>query len=525
MKMKKIIKIFSLVAVVAAAGCSMDPILTSSYPETIAWSSEANVEMYLNKFYPLIGQDYYTTAVEDDACSDILKMNSPTADQNLFAYGSVEITPAQNIFNNWEWGHNWALECCRFLDGLKKYGTGLPEDVQLRAEAEVRWFRAHVYFEMARRYGASVVIYRELPELGSKDHARCEPDDCWDFIAEDLDFAAKNLPVTAQAGKLTKGAAYGLKARAMLYAERWKACTDAVEELEKLNLYDLEDDYAELFLYKRSKGVSVESIVEFGFQYPDLSYSFDYFYCPPLDGGYAQVSPTEELVSQYQMADGSDFSWDNPAHAAGPYTGREKRFYASILYNGASWKGRTIDTTPGTDDGVAIGGGTTSTGYYMRKLFDPSQTGGFTGGDLTYYYMRYAEVLLIYAEAMAEQDKLTEALTALNRVRSRAGFTTELQTSSKNEFMEWLRHERMIELAFEGHRFWDLRRWGLAVRTLGNTHLTGVRPVSGTDGITYQQFDADNGKRRRYLDKYERFPIPAIELQRNQLMEQFDEWK
>ena len=161
----------------------------------------------------------------------------------------------------------------------------------------------------------------------------------------------------------------------------------------------------------------------------------------------------------------------------------------------------------------------------MRKLFDPSQTEGFTNSDLTYYYMRYAEVLLIYAEAMAEQDKLTEALAALNRVRSRAGFTTELQTTDKNEFMKWLRHERMIELAFEGHRFWDLRRWGLAVSTLNNTHLTGVRPVAGADGTTYVQFDSDNGKTRKYLEKYERFPIPAIEIQRNELMEQFDEWK
>lgn len=517
--------IFTGICLVSLAGCTMDPVLTTSYPETIAWSSEANVEMYLNKFYPLIGQNYYTPAVSNDACSDILKMNSPTADENLFAYGSVEITPAQNIFENWAWGHDWALQCCRFISDMNKYGTGLPEEVRLRAEAEIRWFRAHVYFEMARRYGASVIIYRTLPELGSRDHERCEPDECWDFIAEDLDFAARNLPLTAAAGKLTKGTAYGLKARAMLYAERWKEATDAVEALDALGLYDLEDDYAELFLYNRSKGTSVESIVEFGFQYPELDYSFDYFYCPPGDGGYAQVSPTEELVSEYQMADGSDFSWNNPEQAADPYSGREPRFYASILYNGAEWKGRTIDTTPGSKDGVAIGGGTTSTGYYMRKLFDPTQTEGFVNSDLTFYYMRYAEVLLIYAEALAQQNRLGDALKALNRVRQRAGFTTGLQTGDKNQFMEWLRHERMIELAFEGHRFWDLRRWGLAVSTLNNTHLTGTRPVSDEDGIRYEQFDSDNGKRRIYLEKYERFPIPAIEIQRNLLMEQFDEWK
>lgn len=87
---------------------------------------------------------------------------------------------------------------------------------------------------MAKRYGASFILYKQLPELGQKDHARCTPDECWDFIAEDLDFAAKNLPLrgTVEAGKLTSGAAYGMKARAMLYAERWKDASDAAAELK-----------------------------------------------------------------------------------------------------------------------------------------------------------------------------------------------------------------------------------------------------------------------------------------------------
>lgn len=87
---------------------------------------------------------------------------------------------------------------------------------------------------MAKRYGASFILYKQLPELGQKEHARCTPDECWDFIAEDLDFAAKNLPLrgTVEAGKLTSGAAYGMKARAMLYAERWKDASDAAAELK-----------------------------------------------------------------------------------------------------------------------------------------------------------------------------------------------------------------------------------------------------------------------------------------------------
>ncbi len=507
-----------------AVACSMEPILTSSYSEDVAWSSTENCQMYINKFYPLIGQSYYDSEVFSDSASDILKSNSPNSEISFFSYGSVAVTPESNIFNNWSSGHLWAIDCCRFLDGLKKRGGELPEEFRLQAEAQVRWFRAQVYFEMARRYGASLVLYKELPPLGEKDHARCTPEECWDFIYEDLVFAADHLPSSDIPGKLTKGAAYALMARAMLYAGRYEDAYNAGVSVEACG-YELEPDYAQLFKYKRASGVSRESIVEFGFAYPNLSYSFDKFYCPPGDGGYAELSPTEELVSQYQMADGTNFSWDNPAMAADPYTGREPRFYASILYHGCTWKKRTMDMRSSSKDGVAFGGGTTSTGYYMRKLFDESQTVGFSESDLTKYYIRFAEIILIKAEALAQMGKYGQCMDELNRVRRRAGFTTDLTSADKNTCMKYIMHERMVELAFEGHRFWDLRRWGLAGQYLNNMHLTGVKPVDVGGVVTYKAFDADNGKIRKYPAKYDRFPVPSDEIQRNAKMEQFDEWK
>ena len=515
------------VAFCLITACSMDPILTSSYPEDIAWNSVENAQMYANQFYPLIGSGYYSSDVEMDAFSDILKPNSPVAEQNLLAYGSTEITPEQNYFSNWEWGHSWAIQCCRFIDNLRSNGGKLPKETREELEAQIRWFRAKVYFEMARRFGACVVIHRELPDMTEKSLPLSTPDECWDFIAEDLDYAATYLQTVAPAGRLTKGAAYALKARAMLYAERWSDAIDACNAIDLLDLYELEPDYGELFLKKRGAGTSVESIVEYGFSYPSLYYSFDKFHCPPLDGGYAQISPTDELVSQYQMADGRDFDWNDPEMKKNPYVGREPRFYASILYHGAEWKGRVLDIRSGSQDGFNYGGGTTSTGYYMRKLFDPSQTTGFSGGDLTYYCIRYAEILLIKAEAeamVAVGGDFSKALAPLNKVRERAGFKTPLSTTDKTEFMRFLRHERMIELAFEGHRFWDLRRWGLAKSTLNNVRWTAIQPVDDGGSIAYVKKDADNGKTRRYLDKFARFPIPLSEVQRNSNIDQFPEW-
>ncbi|MBQ4188609.1 MAG: RagB/SusD family nutrient uptake outer membrane protein, partial [Bacteroidales bacterium] len=169
------ITLLAITAILLSA-CSMDPILTSSYPEDIAWKSKENAQMYANQFYPLIGSGYYYSDVENDAFSDILKANSPIADQNLIAYGSTEIVPEQNYFSNWEWGHSWAISCCRFLENLHTMGGGLPEDTRNELEAQIRWFRAKVYFEMARRFGGCVVIHRVLPDINEKEHPLCTPD-------------------------------------------------------------------------------------------------------------------------------------------------------------------------------------------------------------------------------------------------------------------------------------------------------------------------------------------------------------
>ena len=424
------------------------------------------------------------------------------------------------------------LSLTRFLENLEKNRTNFSDSIATLAEAQVRFFRGVTCFNLAKCYGGQYIIYRQLPVLGEKNHPLCSSQEGWDFIYEDLRFAAEHLPTKdkVELGCLSSGAAYGMLARAMLYAERWKEASDAAAQVMNQD-YELYEDYGKLFTNSRLVPVeNKESVIEFGYLKDKFTYSFDYFYCPPSDGGYAEISPTEDLVSSYQMADGSEFDWDNPEMAANPYEGREPRFYATILYNGCQWKGETLYTYEGSKDGFGLGGGTTSTGYYMRKLMkeaiQPKGT-SFTGqGDLTYYYMRYAEVLLIYAEAMAMQDKLPEALDALNQVRRRAGFTKDLTAATQTEFMKLLRHERKIELAFEGHRFWDLRRWGLASTVLNGTSMHGVKPIKvGDNEFTYEVVDIDGGKTRVWEERYARFPIPLGEIEQNEAVQQFDEWK
>jgi len=507
------------------AACNLDPELTDQYSIDTPFTSEKNLQLYINQFYPILGSNYYNGALQEDAYADISKENSPNTTGNQWAYGELTINADSNPFNSWGWAHTWVIGCCKFLDKLEMYKDNFSPEFVKRAEAEVRFFRAYMYMGLLERYGTGI-LYEKLPALNEKDHPLCDTEKLQDFVYNEYDFCKKNLPKDADQGKLTQGAALGMQARAMLFAKRWKAASDACEELFALKKYELNQNYADMFKFRRTDGrINPESIIEYGYKYKVIDYSFDYFNCPPGDGGYSNFSPTDNLVSQYEMADGSAFDWNDSKMAKYPYEGREERFYATILYNNCDWKKRKVEIWEGGRDGFAIGGSATSTGYYLRKFMD-EDLDVMRNTDLTFYTMRLAEVYLIYAEAMAQQGYLDKAMEYIYKIRNRAKLTNKINVQTLDKFMEVLRHERMIELAFEGHRFQDLRRWDLAVKELNGIQMEGVKPIKNDDGtFTYERVKLDNGKKRVYLDKYKRFPLPTSEVKNNDLVDQFEEWR
>jgi len=259
-----------------------------------------------------------------------------------------------------------------------------------------------------------------------------------------------------------------------------------------------------------------------------IVHGFDRYYRPSGDEDvYSAASPTSELVDSYEMADGTPFSWST--HGTDPYSGREPRFYASILYNGASWEGRTIESYAGGADGLIEwkpAGATTSTvtGYYMRKYLQEGND--YLKNQSTQFdvVIRYAEVLLNLAEALAEQNfslNKTTALATLNEVRNRVGLPgiTEAQAGDKDSFMSFVRHERMVELAFEGFRYWDLRRWRLAVSVINGKTAHGVKITKNPDHtFRYDKIDCDGGLTRYFDSKYYLMSIPESERLNNSLI-------
>jgi starch-binding outer membrane protein, SusD/RagB family len=402
-----------------------------------------------------------------------------------------------------------------------------------------------------------------------------------DFIVANADSAAQLLPLSytgANVGRTTKGAALALKARVLLYAASelynanpsgqaetgyttpqdrtalWRAAKDAAKAVMDLGVYGLfrpspasaaeaTKNYGDLFLQKTSD----EAIMSRFF----LSQRDD-GYNPGLHNGpngfhtWGGNTPIQNLVDDYRMADGSTFDWTNPTHAAAPYANRDPRFYASIAYDGALWRQRPADVKDldpvgviqtfrelKLPDGTVVGGLDTRespiedwnggySGYYIRKLVDPSLNAQFTKQDVPWIFFRYAEVLLNYAEASIELGELPDAELVLNQIRHRGGmpdFVGLDQATLRDEY----RNERRIEMALEEQRFFDVRRWMIAPQVLSK-NASGINIfLEGDDRLdrstwTNYRYEPYSIQDRAWNDKMYFMPIHQDELNRSSLL-------
>ncbi len=562
-KIKRCILGFVAMAGIASfQSCEIDVIPQDRYVEDLMWSDPSTIEMYANGLYSefktfqfgRIANLGYDNAT--DALADIMKYTSTTAgngtvnilvsNANQFSAGSVGI-------NYWQNAYTRIRRINEFLDGLHNKSL-LSEEEKLRYEAEARFIRGYVYFWLLRIHG-SVILFDSLEQYKTKDHPRASEDDCWNFVAADFTFAAAHLNKTNLAGRATQGTAYGMLARAWIYAAsiadndrnqfnsdpltgipQEKAVTyysnamnaaNEVVSLANSGLYDLDADFASIFYNKNTK----EAIFRVDFSAPLLRHQYDLGFAPPRDApsGLVYGVPTAELVDRFEMKNGAKFSWSNPTHRANPYVGREPRFYATILYNGSVWKGRTINTTEADAvEGFVQYGRSgdpkrTVTGYYAKKLLDSTNMDFVVNGSTqSWIELRYAEVLLILAEAQAGAGQLGDAIATINTLRAKRGLPN-VNAGSKAAVMELVEHERIVELAFEGHRFWDLRRWRKAHIVLNGTQFTGHRVVPAGNGFEYEVVPADNTD-RSFTGALYYLPIPEMEVQRNNALDQIKGW-
>jgi len=433
-------------------------------------------------------------------------------------------------------------------DAQAVYGTRLAEIN--RWKYEVRFLRAFYYFELVKRYGGVPLITQvfSLDDV-SKDIKRNTLEDCVKFISDECDSAAVQLPAEYGAddlGRITKGAALALKSRMLLYAAsdlfntpswsegyanpelvsltgdrlaKWTAAANAAKEVIDLGVYSLDNSYSHLFSPDNYNSSEVNFV-----RRNNSSNTFEMATFPiGYNLGRSGTTPSQNLVDDYEMKDGSSFNWNDPAIASAPYANRDPRLEYTVLTNNTGFLGRPVETWTGGLDAEPIAQAT-KTGYYLRKYVDESldiQQGRMSVH--SWIFIRLAEIYLNYAEALNESSPGNPDIALyLNMVRQRNGVALPALPAglSQAEMRERIRHERRIELAFEDQRFWDVRRWMQAPQYLG-AFLNGVKITKTGSTFSYERIVVEN---RVFQPKMYLYPIPQGELMINKDLLQNPLW-
>ncbi|MBO6081492.1 MAG: RagB/SusD family nutrient uptake outer membrane protein, partial [Bacteroidales bacterium] len=405
---------------------------------------------------------------------------------------------------------------------------------------QARALRAYYLFDLARRYGDIPVPTKMLSIDEANNIEKMPFDQVIDFIVSECDDCIANLPdsyanmYNNEYGRVTKGFAMALKAKALLYAAsplfnpgndrgKWQKAAVAAQDIIEYGQYRLDpgikcndiDSPEAIFLIMRSESQSYER------------YNFPLRFTEGARTSMSGTYPTQNLVDAFQTLGGYDITlgangWttDDPDFdITTPYEGRDPRFERTILANGMAFKGETIETWEGGADYSATRSDLGSpTGYYLRKYIQESTS--FTPENQVsnkhhWIVFRYAEFLLAYAEAANEyfgsptQTDGTlrlSAADAINQVRLNAGMPVVTATSA-DAFRQAVQREWRVEFAFEDHRFWDVRRWKIGSGT--QTQIDGVRITKVGNRMDYSRMTVE---RRTWSDKMNLYPIPQAEL-------------
>jgi hypothetical protein len=511
-------------------GCeSLDTPLVDRESDITFWDKPEDALAALNSCYPdLYGADQYifNESLSDNAYT---KSNNGSLVRDV-ANGSYG-TSANLVREVWN-ARYAGIRRCNILLGNINNVTGLSDELKERYSAEARAIRAYHYSILMNNFGDVPLVRSEISIEASRTIARSPKAEVLQFILEELD-AAMVLPTTfgdPDKGRFTKGAAMALKARVLLTENRWSEvaaiCDAMINRGEGGNL-DLFGNYAGIFMPENKDNIEVLLNVEF--MPINREHGIQYYLIPPSLGGYAAISPTQELVDSYILLNGRTIA-DPSYNENSPYVNRDPRLDATIIRDGSQIQNAngtytTIRTAPGTGtDAINNASNATPTGYYVAKFYDRTARNMLNSGS-NLILIRYAEVLLMYAEAKAQLGQFgqNEWDLTIRRLRSRAGFTDANALSFPSvggaEMTEIIRRERRSELAMEGLRLMDLRRWRTAENEL-NGWVHGMK--TNEDAI-------DNGYVRienRIFDPNKNYlwPIPQAERDLNKNLTQNPNW-
>jgi hypothetical protein len=444
-----------------------------------------------------------------------------------------------------EWNDHYAgiKTCNLFLENVDKVPNMDPA-LKERMKGEARFLRAFQYFQLMTWFGDVPLFDKDITLDESFKIPRTPRAEVLNFVLTELDAAVaavpKNTEYTADdKGRITKGAVLGLKARVLLYEGRWQEVATTCEAIMggSNGSYSLFPSYEGVFLPENENNSEV--LLDMQYVPTNRTYNNLFDYVPISVGARLNnFAPTQELVDTYLMTNGKRISDVGSGYDENnPYVNRDPRLTYTLVYDGYKWKKadgtvKTIYIKPGSDpdqatkmDEYSAGGVSSPTGYYLRKYYDPTSITNFVSG-LNLILIRYADVLLMYAEAKNELGTI-DATTwgqTIGALRKRAGFAEPGALNfdaslSQANLRAVIRNERRTELAMEGLRIFDIRRWKIADQVLnGWAHGAKFGPPSIDNGYiraNQRVFDVN----KHYL-----WPIPRDERAINPNLSQNPGW-
>ena len=577
---KKSINIYIGLLVAVTTGCEkLDFVPADQLSESTFWQTEEHATQAAVGLYNALRQPWcFGMEFTFDMCTDLADGTSPWSD---ISRGMSYTSASSGVQNHWQ----YLYELVHRSNTVIRKVAGMPigEETIRRVTGEAKFLRAMAYFRMLNCWGG-VPYYDETYDInehfGNLDHPRSSEEEIRQHIIDDLSEAIELLPVewnTENYGRATKGAALALRGKVYLFNQEWEKAISDFEEIvynrtEQYG-YTLHDDYEELFrLYngKRSPEMifSIQSLDgnTAGYALDIVSYFGNK--CTMRLIASNRIVPSVRLVDMYENRDGSPFNWNEtfPGFNEGDsqyrrellcvainnestqiidslncdvnkvrsvYVGRDPRLCMNVITPYSHYLGTDAasvpmdkefvlaDTSKGGSPLEAAAFMRNSEGwnsYFWRKWIPTGNLDGYWGEYIRTPYefplIRLGDVILMLAEAYNETGQEARAVAEINKIRERAGMpalnsgATWLNATGRDEIRERIQNERAYELCGEGQRYWDLKRWGKLEASFKNaTDIFG--------DLMYT---------RVYQPRYEKWPIPLVELDRNKNLRQNEGW-
>ena len=564
-----------LMATTMLASCAdiLDKKPLTEISDNDLWSDPALLKAFVNSRYNQVGVNGAESMQSSIVDETELTWLRGCETHNFARLSPTDLGRMNGAWWGWDnrsWSTKWTniSNCNIFFERVDNVGF-TDEAEKTKLVGQVRFIRAFEYWDLIARWGAMPIITKSF-SINDRDEIvdqkRNTYKECIDFLVGELDQAAKELPANWSGddyGRATSVAALALKSRILLYAasplmnedvkipevgyttpepDRWqkaaKAATEALDAAQAAGyeLYNLDGDPSKNYqmIFMDNTAANKETLfARMGTNSAggESISSCDQYNNPNGYGGWGGNCPLQELVDAYEVVkDGvaSKFDWNNPEEKANPYANRDPRFYATILYDGAKWMTRNVETYFDVDNnGTIIGGGkdtkfgndswnASPTGYNMKKFMDEGYAlNSWNFCARNWIHLRMAELYLNKAEALYHIGDEEGAREALKPVRQRAGMPAVTATGA--DLLEAIKNERRIEFAFEEHRYFDVRRWKEAPKYFGSTvHAITIKKYpDGKKTYEVDKLRSDVGGDRKWDDKMYWLPIPKSEMDKN----------